>query len=67
MAHTEGCWARTCINGQNSKVFWHIQSPHGEFSPPDTRLERVHIDNIGPLPPFEGYEHCLTCADQFAK
>ncbi|GIY86991.1 reverse transcriptase [Caerostris extrusa] len=31
------------------------------------RLQYVHIDIVGPLPPSEGFHYCLTCVNRFSK
>ena len=42
-------------------------SPIGQFQPPDSRFDHVHIDLVGPLPPVHGYTHLLTCVDRFTR
>lgn len=60
-------WTRSCIQCQKSKVTRHTRSSMGNFVPPNSRFEHVHIDLVGPLPPSEGYRYCLTCVDRFSK
>lgn len=62
-----GEWAKTCIRCQKCKVNRHTKSKFGEYQVPDERFSVVHIDLIGPLPPSEGMEYCLTCIDRFSS
>ncbi|GBM41015.1 Retrovirus-related Pol polyprotein from transposon opus [Araneus ventricosus] len=62
-----GEWAKTCIRCQKCKVNRHTKSKFGEYQVPDARFSVVHIDLIGPLPPSEGMEYCLTCIDRFSS
>nr|VZH98177.1 unnamed protein product [Spirometra erinaceieuropaei] len=34
---------------------------------PDARFNHVHLDVVGPLPPFNGYTHLLTCVDRYTR
>ncbi|GFY40986.1 transposon Tf2-9 polyprotein [Trichonephila inaurata madagascariensis] len=53
-------WARTCLQCQRSKVARHTRSEIEKFELSSSRLEHVHIDLVGPLPPPEGFRLCLT-------
>lgn len=56
-------WVNACASCQKSKVTRNTVSPHGTF-PPAGRLEHVHLDIIGPLPPIRGKRYCLTMIDR---
>ena len=45
----------------------HTKSKLGEFQQPDDRFSVVHVDIIGPLPPSEGNNYCLTCIDRYSS
>lgn len=60
-------WARSCLQCQRAKVSRHTRSKVGNFVPPSSRFEHVHVDLVGPLPPSEGFRYCLTCVDRFSK
>lgn len=62
-----GAWTRQCLECQQSKVTRHVRSPPGQFLPPDSRFNHVHIDLVGPLPPCLGYQYMLTCVDRFTR
>ncbi|GFS64666.1 integrase catalytic domain-containing protein [Nephila pilipes] len=49
------------------KVSRRTRSEIGKFELPSSRLEHVHIDFVGPLPPSEGFRYFLTCVDRFSK
>ncbi|GFU46530.1 retrovirus-related Pol polyprotein from transposon opus [Trichonephila clavipes] len=57
-------WVRCCESCQKSKIQRHTKTPLETFSVPDARLSHIHIDIVGPLPPFEGHQnlHCWTIA-----
>jgi len=61
--HDVGEWARACIPCQKAKVHRHTATPFGTFTTAG-RLEHVHLDIIGPLPPSEGRVYCLTMIDR---
>ena len=42
-------------------------TPLGTFATPDIRFDNIHIDNVGPLPPSNGYTYILTCIDRFTR
>ncbi|GFT96342.1 retrovirus-related Pol polyprotein from transposon opus [Nephila pilipes] len=62
-----GEWAKTCMGCQKCKVNRHTKSKFGVYQIPDGRFSVVHIDLIGPLPPTEDMEYCLTCIDQYSS
>lgn len=37
------------------------------FLPPDARINKLHIDIVGPFPHSEGYRYLLTCIDRFTR
>ncbi|XP_064469806.1 uncharacterized protein LOC135384539 [Ornithodoros turicata] len=58
-------WARACLACQRSKIDCHTISPSSRFVPPDARLDQVHTDLVGPLPPANsslGTHHIQTTA-----
>ena len=60
-------WAKSCEQCQRSKVHRHTRSPKGSFPLPSARFEHIHIDLIGPYPPSEGFNYCLTIVDRFSR
>ncbi|GBN44508.1 Retrovirus-related Pol polyprotein from transposon 412 [Araneus ventricosus] len=58
---------RTCLRCQQAKVSRHTRSKLSDFVPPSARFDHVHIDRVGPLPPYEGFRYCLICVDRFSK
>jgi transposase InsO family protein len=60
-------WARSCMACQKAKVTRHNWTPVGDFAPPSSRFEHIHIDLVGPMPVSEGYRYCLTCVDRFSR
>ncbi|KFD66948.1 hypothetical protein M514_20814 [Trichuris suis] len=56
---------RTCQQCQRAKVSRHIVAPTGNFGTPRARIQHVHIDIIGPLPPAGPYRFLLTAIDRF--
>ncbi|GBN05794.1 Gag-Pol polyprotein [Araneus ventricosus] len=60
-------WVRCCGSCQRSKIQRHTKTPLGTFSLPDARFTHIHIDIVGPLPPFEGQIYLLTIIDRFSR
>ena len=60
-------WAKTCIKCQRSKIHRHTIIHLSTFATPDTRFDMVHIDIVGPLPPFNRFRYILTCIDRFTR
>ncbi|XP_063994836.1 uncharacterized protein LOC135172612 [Diachasmimorpha longicaudata] len=59
-------WARAFIQCQQAKITRHVSAPVGEFAPPSSRFEHVHMDLII-LSISEGYRYCLTCVDRVSR
>lgn len=60
-------WTKTCEACQRAKITRHVSSPLSSFGIPRARLQHVHVDIIGPLPPSEGYRYCVTAVDRFTR
>ena len=58
-------WTKTCTQCQRTKVTRRTFAPPSTFTVPDACFDTVHIDIVGPLPPFRGYQYLLTCVDRF--
>ncbi|GFX77634.1 hypothetical protein TNCV_4223931 [Trichonephila clavipes] len=58
---------RSCVKCQRAKVTWHTKSPIGTFALPDARFAHIHLDFIGPLPPSNGNQFCMTIIDRFTR
>lgn len=56
-------WAQNCLPCQASKVNRHTITTPGTFAPAE-RLQHVHIDIVGPLPPAQGQRYLLTMIDR---
>ncbi len=50
-------WTRNCVTCQRNKVHRHTIAPLSTFVTPDARLDDVHIDLVGPLPPSDGFTY----------
>jgi len=60
-------WAKQCPQCQLTKVTRHTHSPYGQFTLPDQRFDRVHMDIVGPLPSSNGMSYLLTMVDRFTR
>ena len=60
-------WTRAGIQCQRSKIHRHTLTPLSSFPSPDDRLNTVHFNLVGHLPPSRGYGHLLTCVDHFTR
>ncbi|GBN00815.1 Retrovirus-related Pol polyprotein from transposon 412 [Araneus ventricosus] len=58
---------RSCVKCQRAKVTRHTKSPIGTFALPVARFAHIHIDFIGPLPPSDGNQFCMTIIDRFTR
>lgn len=58
---------RSCVKCQRAKINKHTKSPIGTFAEPDARFAHIHIDFIGPLPPSDGNQYCMTIIDRFTR
>lgn len=62
-----GCWTRTCILCQKSKIQRHTHSNVGSF-PPTERFQHLHIDIVGPLPTTpQGHRYLVTMIDRLTR
>ncbi|BHF68877.1 hypothetical protein SprV_0301191800 [Sparganum proliferum] len=60
-------WARSCLSCQYNKAERHNKSLKSTFHSPDAWFSHVHLDFVGPLPPFNGYAHLLICVDRYTR
>lgn len=60
-------WAQCCIPCQSSKINRHTKSSLGEFRIPNVRFSHINLDIVGPLPPNNGYQYCVTIIDRFTR
>ncbi|GFV08843.1 transposon Tf2-11 polyprotein [Trichonephila clavipes] len=58
---------RSCVKCQRAKMTRHTKSPIGTFALPDARFAHIHLDFIGPLPPSNGNQFCMTIIDRFTR
>ena len=58
---------RSCNKCQRAKVFRHTKAPLGTFAQPDARFSHIHLDFIGPFPPSDGKQYCMTIVDRFTR
>ncbi|GBM98705.1 hypothetical protein AVEN_105641-1 [Araneus ventricosus] len=58
---------RSCVKCQRAKVTRHTKSPIGTFALQDARFAHIHIDFVGPLPPSDGNQFCMTIIDRFTR
>lgn len=60
-------WSRSCLPCQRAKISRHVTTPIGTFHLPRARFTNIHIDLVGPLPPYNGFRYCLTAVDRFTR
>ncbi|KAA3675571.1 uncharacterized protein DEA37_0000796 [Paragonimus westermani] len=60
-------WSPQCQECHRSKVHKHAVTTPGTFSQPDARFSHVHLDIVGPLPPFNDCTRILTAIDRFTR
>ena len=68
-------YVKECPNCQQVKIHKHTKSPSSHFELPSERLQTVHIDIVGPLPPckehdevyLSPYKYVLTCIDRATR
>ncbi|XP_053947695.1 uncharacterized protein LOC128856420 [Anastrepha ludens] len=56
-----------CLSCQRTKISRHMRSPLQPISLPSSRFEHINIDIIGPLPPSDEYQYCLTIIDRYTR
>ena len=56
-------WARACLGCQRAKVGRYTRTPVGRF-PTAKRFAHIHVDIVGPLPPSNGKDYCVTVIDR---
>jgi hypothetical protein len=44
-----------------------VNSPIGKFVTPSSKIDHVHEDIVGPLPPSQGFWYILTCVTRFSR
>lgn len=60
-------WCKNCLSCQQSKISRHVKLVPEQFIAPDGRFDHVHIDIVGPLHAYEGYQDILTMIDRFSR
>lgn len=60
MKHDIKQWTQSCMQCQHSKVIRHSVAPLTTFPVLDSRFYNIHVDIVGPLPPFSGYKYLVT-------
>ncbi|GFU18992.1 transposon Tf2-9 polyprotein [Trichonephila clavipes] len=60
-------WVNSCHPCQRSKIHRHTKAPIGTFALTDARFPQIHVDFIGPFPPSNGQNYCLTVVDRFTR
>ena len=60
-------WCQECQDCQASKVSRHVKAPLATHDRPSGWFEDLHIDLVGPLPPFEGKTFLLTIIDRLTR
>ena len=58
-------WTFTSHGRQQSKVQCHVKAPLQAPPAPDSRFDSIHVDIVGPLPPFKGYTYLFICIDRY--
>lgn len=61
-----GRWAKACVPCQKSKIYRHNSTPYGSFLEA-ARLEHIHCDIVGPLPPSENNRYIVTIIDRATR
>lgn len=67
MSRDIGKWTRCCVQCQRAKVIRHTLTATIPFLPAKRRFGHIHIDLVGPIPPFNGNKYLLTCVDRFTR
>ena len=60
-------FVRHCEPCQRAKVIRAGQTPPSMIGMPKSRFSTLHMDLVGPLPPYDGYTHLLTVIDRFSR
>ena len=60
-------FVRHCEPCQRAKVIRTGQTPLSMIGMPKSRFSTLHMDLVGPLPPYDGYTHLLTIIDRFSR
>lgn len=60
-------FVRNCIACQRSKVHRHTKTTPNKYEAPTHRFAHINIDIVGPYPPCEGQQYCLTIIDRFTR
>uniref|UniRef100_A0A674MCK3 Gypsy retrotransposon integrase-like protein 1 n=1 Tax=Takifugu rubripes TaxID=31033 RepID=A0A674MCK3_TAKRU len=55
-------WAAMCVTCQRSNVQCHARAPLAPFPVPERRFDHVHVDLVGPFPPY-----LLTMVDRTTR
>ena len=53
-------WVRSCTACQLAKVHHHTIVPLHKFTLPDSSLDCIHVDIVGPLPQLCGHSYLFT-------
>jgi len=56
-------WACACLGCQRAKVGRYTRTPVGRF-PTAKRFAHIQVDIVGPLPPSNGKDYCVTVIDR---
>ncbi|GFW36373.1 transposon Tf2-6 polyprotein [Trichonephila clavipes] len=65
--HDIKAWVNSCHSCQRSKIHRHTKAPIGTFALPYARFSQIHVDFIGPFPPYNDQSYCPTVVDRFTR
>ena len=60
-------WTKSCLKCQRSKITKHVHAPLQNYPTVSQRFQEINLDLIGPLPPSEGFQYCLTIIDRYTR
>ena len=58
-------WASTCLQCERPKIQWHPVTPFSTVATPDAPFYHIHLDNVGPLPPCNGFTYFVHMCGPF--
>ena len=58
---------KACIPCRSSKIHIHIKAPLHQFHIPHSSFDHIHVDIVGPLPPFNGFIYLFTIVDRWPE
>ena len=67
MSRDVNLWPQSCLDCQQSKIQTHIRSPIQPIPVPGRRFYHLHVDLVGPLPQYSGFNFLFTIVDRTSR